>query len=606
MTMNGHETFEELISASLSDDLTDAERQRLDDHLDGCAACRGTLAAFADQRLIMAGLRHVAPPRDLAARVRTGIERGQFAAVPWWRRPVTIFAGIGGTLAAVAGALLAMFVLNGSPADPQVGESSPTPSVTVTDPTPIPTGTLPVIPSATPDASPIGTPVPPPPSASSAESPVPTPSLEPPVPDVVMAASGPVENFALSAHDLTDGDEETPIEAAPVDDSEVAKAPSGPPIAAELSADGQWLAFVTEIGERGVNDVWATRLSEAPESDDPEASPPIDSPVAVGETVHLGESVAGGPFLERLSWSRDGRYLAYTLADPETEDADADAWMFDASEGAVRRLTEVGNAYAASWSPETGDDGTETPALWISTAGDEPVSWLHDVARSTEPIDPATDALAEAAGVFQPLLSPDGSMAIVWGGQMTADADRSWIFAADGAPYLAAYDRSAEDGPFVDASPLFADLPAEGELFTSASITWGPDGDAYAVWDATWTGDDAGAEDGPYPDATRVYFGHASDDRRLTRDHAIDSGDIDPAMSVVDVELAPTGGHLLITVREARGGVLDAPRAELLLVTRHTGSEPDEVATVDSSDDGWVGPALFLPREQPDPDSVAP
>jgi hypothetical protein len=103
-----------------------------------------------------------------------------------------------------------------------------------------------------------------------------------------------------------------------------------------------------------------------------------------------------------------------------------------------------------------------------------------------------------------------------------------------------------------------------------------------------------------------VYFGHASDDRRLTRVHAIDRADIDPAMSVVDVELAPTGGHLLITAREAPGGVMDAPRAELLLVTRHTGGQADEVDVVESSDEGWVGPALFLPREQPDPDSVAP
>ena len=72
MTMNRHEPFEELISASLTGDLTDAERERLDAHLDTCAACRATLAAFADQRRIVSGLRHIAPPRDLGARVRAG------------------------------------------------------------------------------------------------------------------------------------------------------------------------------------------------------------------------------------------------------------------------------------------------------------------------------------------------------------------------------------------------------------------------------------------------------------------------------------------------------------------------------------------------------
>src|SRR5687767_6771601 len=134
MTMNRHEPFEELISASLTGDLTPAERQRLDTHLDSCDACRATLAAFAEQRRIMAGLRHVTPPRDLGARVRTGIERGTFPAVPWWRRPVVLFAGVGGTLAAVAGALLALVLLNGAPEDPQVGQPSPTPTVTVAPP----------------------------------------------------------------------------------------------------------------------------------------------------------------------------------------------------------------------------------------------------------------------------------------------------------------------------------------------------------------------------------------------------------------------------------------------------------------------------------------
>ena len=78
MTMNRHEPFEELISASLRHgDLTREERQRLDRHLDTCAECRATLAAFSDQRRIVAGVRHVAPPRDLGgARSRRDRVRG--------------------------------------------------------------------------------------------------------------------------------------------------------------------------------------------------------------------------------------------------------------------------------------------------------------------------------------------------------------------------------------------------------------------------------------------------------------------------------------------------------------------------------------------------
>ena len=126
MSMNRHEPFEELISASLHGDLTADEQARLDAHLDTCAQCRGTLAAFSEQRRIMAGLRHVAPPRDLAARVRTGIERGAAADLPRWRRPPVMVAGIGGGLAVVAGALLAIVLLNGSPTSPPVGNASPT------------------------------------------------------------------------------------------------------------------------------------------------------------------------------------------------------------------------------------------------------------------------------------------------------------------------------------------------------------------------------------------------------------------------------------------------------------------------------------------------
>ena len=148
MTMNRHEPFEELISASLNGDLTADERRRLDAHLDGCPQCRDTLAAFSDQRRIIAGLRHVAPPRDLGARVRAGVES---ASVPWWRKPTTIFTAVGGTLAAVTGALLALVVLNGTPSNP-VGQASPTPSFEA-GPTPTPSALVSLPAFATPAPS---------------------------------------------------------------------------------------------------------------------------------------------------------------------------------------------------------------------------------------------------------------------------------------------------------------------------------------------------------------------------------------------------------------------------------------------------------------------
>jgi hypothetical protein len=597
MTMNRHESFEELISASLTGDLTPPERQRLDAHLDSCAQCRATLAAFADQRRIMTGLRHVAPPRDLGARVRTGIERGRFAPVPWWRRPAVIFTGVGGSLAAVAGALLAIVLLNGAPSDPEVGQNSPTPTLAQASASEEARTTLPPIATPAADASPAESA--PPSVAPTGSAP---PIEEPPEPDIVMvAAAEPSE--AVSVAVVVEQTPDDPVAVEPTTDEDPAEpmAPSGPPVVAELSPDAQWLAFITENGERGTNELWATRIGEGRDPVDPEATAPPESSIAVGETVHLGMSTAPSPFLERMSWSSDGRYLAYTVADPDTDDPDTDAWVFETFSGEARPLTDVGNAYAASFIPGTGDG---TANLWVSVASEAPLSYVMQLRPGAEitPGDPA-ELGTHAADVFQPLLSPNGSLAIFWRGRMTSDLDRGWIFEEDGIPYLAEHDVDEGTFAFANERKVFSDLPSRGSLFASAAIAWGLDGDAYAIWDTAWTGE--AAEEEPYPDATRVYFGHATDNRGMTRVHAIDRTDVDPELVIVDVEVAPTGQHLLITARARPGGVRDPLRAELWLVTRHTGDVPDESKRKPVSDDGWVGPAVFLPEPEWD-SSLAP
>ena len=228
MSQNRHEPYEELISASLHGDLTPDERRRLDAHLDTCDQCRGTLAAFAEERRMVAGLRQYSPPRDLGARVRAGIE---VASVPWWRKPATIFTAVGGSLAAVAGALLALVVLNGTPG-PQVGQPSVTPGPSTPSPSvdqvPAPTtapGTLPPFESPAPGETPAPLPTPDPNAT-------PNPMAQSsPEPDLYVAMAGPTE--ALTVVDPADGGE--PVEPADT--------PLGPPIAAELSSDGGWLAM---------------------------------------------------------------------------------------------------------------------------------------------------------------------------------------------------------------------------------------------------------------------------------------------------------------------------------------------------------------------------
>jgi len=65
MTFRG-DHVDELISASLTGELTDAERTELAAHLARCETCRDTLAAFTAERRVLSGLPIADAPRDLA------------------------------------------------------------------------------------------------------------------------------------------------------------------------------------------------------------------------------------------------------------------------------------------------------------------------------------------------------------------------------------------------------------------------------------------------------------------------------------------------------------------------------------------------------------
>jgi hypothetical protein len=551
MTMNRHEPFEELISASLRGDISAEERVRLDAHLDTCADCRATIAAFSDQRRIVAGLRHTPPPADLGARVRAGIEGGSSVGLPWWRRRTTVFAGVGGGLAVVAGAMLAIVLLNGT-VDRSIGDASPTPNGSFsfsTAPSPSAPG-----PTASPRESTV-------PSSEPEATPAPVPAS--PEPDVYVAVTGPVDNRVMTIRDGATGD--TILEAA--------EAPSGPVVAAALSPDGQWLAYISALGESGLNEVRATLLADDP-----------DSPHAIGDTILLGESVAGSPFLEQLSWSEDGAALAFTLADQKDETTDA--WVFRPSVGEAERLTDVGNAYAGSWVPGTS-------VLWVSTAGERPSSYLvafDPEAGTIAAVDPTDSEFPAAENVFQPLISPNGAFVIFWSGVMQQSGGE-WLFSEGGAPWLAENAPDGERGyEFTEARELFADLTIGRDAFTSAAVAWGPDSDAYVVWSTAWTGVPQGED---YPDPQRVYFSHATDARRVTSAHAIDAADIPADSFVVDVKVSPTGNHLVVTAGRPSAGIMEPPSADLLLIRRNTGNQADEVTVIGSADDGWFGPAGF-------------
>ena len=152
------EHADELISASLTGDLTEVERATLEQHLASCARCRETLAAFRQERQLISGMHHLQPPADLGARVRAGIEAGD---LPWWQRRSTLVAMVG-SLGAVAAGLLAVVVLSNLRPGP-VAQQTATPNASFEasmSPAPSPTASVDATPSGSQSEAPQQTPAP--------------------------------------------------------------------------------------------------------------------------------------------------------------------------------------------------------------------------------------------------------------------------------------------------------------------------------------------------------------------------------------------------------------------------------------------------------------
>lgn len=534
MTFRG-DHVDELISASLTGDLTDAERAEMDAHIARCEKCRATLAAFTMERRILAALPPTDPPRDLSVRVRAEIESGRFGA-PWWRRQGSAVPLLA-SAAVFSAAILAVVVLVKLNTGP-VGLASGSPQATLS--------------SA--------------PTSSTAASTM--PSSGPSAPPTFLA-TGQLGYMSLTGASLQ------PLKLSFINDATSASIDlgtvSGPPIAAALSPDGNWLAYITQKGETGANEVWAVHLGDKAVS-------------------HLGCSLAA-PFTDRLVWSPDSQYLAYTLVGVDlgaavgcqTAGTGADVWLLDTGSGEHSRFTTSGYAYAASFFPFRVPDAANR--LWISYAGNSPRSELIAV--------PSLDAkLATAEGVFLPLLSPDGSRAIFWRGTMSNNGG-SWHFSRGGMPQLSGDFRSTGPAsPWVVATPLFTDLsPVGGEAFASGDFAWGPDSNLFAFWDGAWTGPPQ-STDGTYPGQGDVDVGSVgillSTASRVVLDLA--EGD-----RIVDVAIG--NSVMAITIGLASAGIGDPPSAyvQYASVDPHTvggGTVGDGVKRgVEPSH--WDGPAVY-------------
>lgn len=540
-----HEGAEELISASFTNDLTDAESADLAAHLAACPRCVATAAAWADARRLLSGIRHVGAPRDLGARVRAGVEGGRRMDVPWYRRPVVAVASAG----ALAAAALVMAIVIGMPeGPPPAGSSTPLPSGASATPSP----------SATPSATVT------PPVAS---------ATEPPGPLAPLPPDYRVEYAFDVAGDITRG---TTVRIVAQASGEVVRTLrpgnevfGGVPTEAKLSPDGSWLALRIFQEMKGTELLYAVDLDG-------------DAVIPLGETLP-------DPFAATMHWSPgDGRYLAYTLVD--TGEADgatgaADVFIFEPQSGQITRLTATGATYAGSWA----SGGGEAAVLWVSiAAGPRPTSYtvtlLHDQPVPAD-LNPASDTQDQfvADDVFAPLWSPDGQEVIFWSGALRATPG-GWTFAAGGVLKLGV----AADAAALAArsTPIFTDF---GGRLASARAAWNPASNAYAVWNAT-------PVDGPYPDAARVYFAAFAQrtDPLLDATRALDAGDVPDGARVIDVALAPDARHLALTVTYPIPGDLAQPVAELILVTRNYGGEADATEVLGPSE-VWVGPGVYAP-----------
>jgi len=533
---------DELISASLTGDLTDVERRELQAHLATCQVCRETLEAFSQQRQLLGGLPVAQVPRDLAPRVRTGIASGRFDA-PWWRRPGGLLAGAASLATVAAAALVAAFFLNGGLRSPQVAASFPPSTSALATSSPAVSSS----PAETPEQS-----------ATQA----PLPLGMRPGDLVYPALRGPIDQQQFSIENNGNGQHMA------------AKPPTGQPIAASLSPDGQWLAYIYLRGLSGANEVAAVRLAD-------------------GSLVDLGTSEGSAHFTDRLAWSPDGRYLAFTRApfdmtkgqnsDPNGPGS-TELYLFDTTTLASSQLSSSGNAYAAGWSPIV--DGRET--LWISLAAQNPqsVAFRFPFNEPLKTVDTGGPA-ARADGVFLPLISPDGKRAIFWRGTMN-HAGAAWSFITSGLPYLTS--SSLGGLPFfTSAEPLFSDITITGQSdsFATGEFGWGGDSNTLAFWNGRWSGNQQGPN---YPNARVVYVGKATDSTLLSAKSAINLG-LKDTEGIVGVALSPDGAQAAVTVRREIGGEGASPLADLLIVDVATRESLDVAA---GGTPAWNGPGSYF------------
>ncbi len=113
----------------------------------------------------------------------------------------------------------------------------------------------------------------------------------------------------------------------------------------------------------------------------------VDSGVKTKLVSFPPQTVNGSTFFSKVSWSPDGKILAYTIQDTETRGA---IWVFDLESHKSSLLT---SGLAPTWSPTRNE---------MAFVRDNNI-WIYDVAKHTEQI-----FVQDPKGADSPAWSPDG------------------------------------------------------------------------------------------------------------------------------------------------------------------------------------------------------
>lgn len=485
-----HVRARSLAAERLLGPLAPADASWLNEHLDGCEACRAVAAAYDADRVALRGLREYRPeaPRDLWARTATAIERESAARGGRSRRATSRPSRSGPALGILSGVAVIAVVIGASLLSGGFGKAPSTA---------------------------IG------PAASAPAVAIASTSTAGPTPIVVGAGSvgwvGTAADGAL-AYNVTSVNEVCPADrqpdCAPVSDSDSRKVQiairpksiSQSPVRNQAIVVGtdakgadsvlvialpttEPTATPTPTSEPSVAPTQTPAPTEPPATPEPSASakasaeptpsatveptPSVEPPASPSLIPEPTMAIVSGVTIvgESAAYSPDGAWFAFT-ARPSDDSFGPDIYIWHVGDPLAKRLTSDHASVFASWAGSR-------------LLGSRPVASAADVEVSPRSffLDPATgQETAVPAPVWRPIVDPVGDRAVTWVGTVKLGTDGLTTVPASGALVLLGFTPGVGPDSNGDAAPVVAEGP-----LAEFDVRWDDTGTWLAVWVADAT-----------------------------------------------------------------------------------------------------------------------